>query len=96
MHTTKENDPVLSREEALSILNTPDDQLDDLIARAEKLRRKYKGNHVSIHILTAAATVPRTAHTVHNPAVPPQILKNTNGFPMRNCTRITILSMNTI
>ena len=31
MHTTKENDPVLSREEALSILNTPDDQLDDLI-----------------------------------------------------------------
>ena len=87
MHTTKENDPVLSREEALAILNTPDDQLDDLIARAEKLRRKYKGNHV---------TVPRTAHTVHNPAVPPQILKNTNGFPMRNCTRITILSMNTI
>ena len=74
MHTTKENDPFLSREEALSILNTPDDQLDDLIARA----------------------VPRTAHTVHNPAVPPQILKNTNGFPMRNCTRITILSMNTI
>ena len=93
MHTTKENDPFLSREEALSILNTPDDQLDDLIARAEKLRRKYKGNHVSIHILTNAR---RTAHTVHNPAVPPQILKNTNGFPMRNCTRITILSMNTI
>lgn len=31
----KENDPVLSREEALAILNTPDDQLDDLIARAE-------------------------------------------------------------
>ena len=54
MHTTKENDPFLSREEALSILNTPDDQLDDLIARAEKLRRKYKGNHVSIHILTNA------------------------------------------
>ena len=54
MHTTKENDPVLSREEALAILNTPDDQLDDLIARAEKLRRKYKGNHVSIHILTNA------------------------------------------
>ena len=28
--------------------------LDELIARAEKLRRKYKGNHVSIHILTNA------------------------------------------
>lgn len=44
----------LSREEAIEILNTPDEQLDKLIARAEVLRRKYKGNHVSIHILTNA------------------------------------------
>lgn len=50
---TNEN-PILSREEAIGILNTPDEQLDELIARAEKLRRKYKGNHVSIHILTNA------------------------------------------
>lgn len=42
------------REEAIEILNTPDEQLEELIARAEKLRRKYKGNHVSIHILTNA------------------------------------------
>lgn len=48
------DDPVISREEAIAILNTPDEQLDELIARAEKLRRKYKGNHVSIHILTNA------------------------------------------
>lgn len=47
-------DPQLSREEAIEILNTPDEDLDNLIARAEKLRRKYKGNHVSIHILTNA------------------------------------------
>lgn len=47
-------DPVISREEAIAILNTPDEQLDELIARAEKLRRKYKGSHVSIHILTNA------------------------------------------
>ena len=46
--------PVISREEAIEILNTPDEQLDELITRAEKLRRKYKGNHVSIHILTNA------------------------------------------
>ncbi|MDO5391648.1 MAG: biotin synthase BioB [Eubacteriales bacterium] len=46
--------PVISREEAIQILNTPDEQLNELIARAEKLRRKYKGNHVSIHILTNA------------------------------------------
>ena len=48
------DDPVISREEAIAILNTPDEQLDELIVHAEKLRRKYKGNHVSIHILTNA------------------------------------------
>ncbi len=47
-------DPVLSREDAIAILNTPDEELNQLIAQAEKLRRKYKGNHVSIHILTNA------------------------------------------
>lgn len=45
---------VLTREEAIKILNTPDEELNELIAKAEKLRRKYKGNHVSIHILTNA------------------------------------------
>lgn len=45
-------DHVISRQEAIEILNTPDELLDQLIARAERLRRKYKGNHVSIHILT--------------------------------------------
>lgn len=44
----------LSRQEAIDILNIPDAQLDELIACAEKLRRKYKGNHVGIHILTNA------------------------------------------
>ncbi len=47
-------DPTLTREEALAILQTPDDKLDALIARAEVLRRKYKGNQVNIHILTNA------------------------------------------
>ena len=52
MSTTPDisTDPQLSREEALAILNTPDGELPELIARAEVLRRKYKGNHVSIHI----------------------------------------------
>ena len=48
------SDPLLSREEAIAILNTPDENLQELVARAELLRRKYKGNHVSIHILTNA------------------------------------------
>ena len=50
----KETDPVLSREDAIAILNTPDDQLQDLVDRAAALRYKYKGNRVSIHILTNA------------------------------------------
>lgn len=45
---------VISRQEAIELLNTPDEHLDELIERAGKLRRKYKGNHVSIHILTNA------------------------------------------
>lgn len=47
-------DPQLSREDALAILNTPDEALEELVSFAETFRRKYKGNHVSIHILTNA------------------------------------------
>ena len=36
----KETDPVLSREDAIAILNTPDDQLQDLVDRAAALRYK--------------------------------------------------------
>ena len=51
---TDGNDPVITREEALNILNLPDEELDTLISYAEKLRRKYKGNKVGIHLLTNA------------------------------------------
>ena len=44
----------LTREEAIAILNTPDEQLNELIKRAGALRKKNKGNHVSIHLLTNA------------------------------------------
>lgn len=44
----------LSRDEAIEILKFPDDKLDELVSCAQKLRRKYKGNRVSIHILTNA------------------------------------------
>ena len=47
-------DPQLSREDALALLNTPDESLEELVSFAETFRRKYKGNHVSIHILTNA------------------------------------------
>ena len=45
---------IITREDALKILNTPDEEMDQLIAEAEKLRRKYKGDNVGIHILTNA------------------------------------------
>ena len=59
MHTSENAsaeaaDLQLSREEALAILNTPDEALEELVSFAETYRRKYKGNHVSIHILTNA------------------------------------------
>ena len=44
----------MTREDAIEILNTPDEKFDELIAKAEKLRRKYKGDNVGIHILTNA------------------------------------------
>ena len=46
--------PSLSRDEAMAILDTPDEELEALIDRASSLRYKYKGNRVSIHILTNA------------------------------------------
>lgn len=46
--------PSLSRDEAIAILDTPDEKLEALIDRASSLRYKYKGNRVSIHILTNA------------------------------------------
>ena len=38
-------DPQLSREEAIKILNTPDENLDELIARAEIQRKSCKYPH---------------------------------------------------
>ena len=91
-------DPQLSREEAIEILNTPDENLDELIARAEKLRRKYKGNHVSIHILTNARSgnCSQDCVTVLSPAVQKLTLISTNGSQMRNYMQTMILSMSII
>ena len=42
----------LSREEAIAIMNLPEDDMPLLMEMAGSLRKKYKGNHVSIHLLT--------------------------------------------
>jgi biotin synthase len=44
----------LSREEALAILDLPDEELPGLIAAVYPVRKKYKGNTVGIQILTNA------------------------------------------
>ena len=46
--------PSLSRDEAIAILDTPDEKLEALIDRASSLRYKYKGNRVSITISSNA------------------------------------------
>ncbi len=42
----------ITREDALEILNLPDNQIPALLDRAGALREKYKGRRVSIHLLT--------------------------------------------
>ena len=42
----------LTREEAIALLQTPDEQLGALVEKAGGLRRKYKGNKVSVQLLT--------------------------------------------
>ena len=44
----------LSREEAIAIMNLPEDDMPLLMEMAGSLRKKYIGNHVSIHLLTIA------------------------------------------
>ncbi|WP_077613185.1 biotin synthase BioB [Clostridium sp. Marseille-P2415] len=44
----------LSREEALSILNLPDEKLYELLDVVYAIRKKYKGNMVSVQLLTNA------------------------------------------
>ena len=87
MNTTydKEADPVLSREDAIAILNTPDDQLQELIDRASALRHKYKGNRVSIHILTNA----RSGNCSQDCAYCAQSCEQ---FPLRALVRIWMLT----
>lgn len=54
LNFSENEDPTISRDDAIAILNIPDDEVCQLISRAEFLRRKYKGNHVSIQLLTNA------------------------------------------
>ncbi|MDR3111890.1 MAG: biotin synthase BioB [Elusimicrobiota bacterium] len=49
-----ENEIELSCEEAFSILDCPDEYLDEIILTAFKIRRKYKGLNVEIQILSNA------------------------------------------
>lgn len=46
------DEPALSRDEAVALINLPDDRVDELLLRAGALRKKYKGDRVGIHILT--------------------------------------------
>ena len=48
----KNEEHTLTRDEAISILKLPEEHFDELIEAAFFLRRKYKGNKVSIQLLT--------------------------------------------
>ena len=76
-----------SREEAIAIMNLPEEDMPFLMEMAGSLRKKYKGNHVSIHLLTNA----RSGNCSQK-----QILKNTNGLMMKSYTVIMHLYMTII
>lgn len=82
----------MTREDAIEILNTPDEKIDELIAKAEKLRRKYKGDNVGIHILTNARSgnCSQDCATVPNPVVPMLISTSTAGYLMKSYSKIMI------
>ena len=71
----------LSREEAIAIMNLPEDDMPLLMEMAGSLRKKYKGNHVSIIFLQTPAveTVLKIVLIVPSLAVQKQKLKNING-----------------
>ena len=72
----------LSREEAIAIMNLPEDDMPLLMEMAGSLRKKYKGNHVSIHLLTNARSgklFSKIVLIVPSLAVQKQKLKNING-----------------
>lgn len=46
------SDSVITREEAIAVLESEEKDIEELIGSAERLRRKYKGDRISIHILT--------------------------------------------
>ncbi|MDR3354325.1 MAG: biotin synthase BioB [Synergistaceae bacterium] len=43
-----------SRQDALSILDLPDEELPELLEKVYAIRKKHKGNMVNIHLLTSA------------------------------------------
>lgn len=54
LNSFTDEDPILNRDQAIAVMNLPDEQVSELIAVARKLRFKYKSNRVSIHLLTNA------------------------------------------
>ena len=84
-----------SREEAIAIMNLPEEDMPFLMEMAGSLRKKYKGNHVSIHLLTNA----RSGNCSQNCAYCAQScrskadIENTNGLMMKSYTAIMLLYM---
>ena len=88
----------LTREEAVEILNLPEEEMPKLLDCAYALRTKYKGKKVSVQLLTnvRSGTVPRTVRIVHSLVIPKLRLKSIAEFPMKNYTEIMIWWMKNI
>ena len=88
----------LTREEAVEILNLPEEEMPKLLDCAYALRTKYKGKKVSVQLLTnvRSGNCFRTVRIVHSLVIPKLRLKSIAEFPMKNYTEIMIWWMKNI
>ena len=82
----------LTREEAVEVLNLPEEEMDSLMECAYALRTKYKGKKVSVQLLTnvRSGNCTQNCATVHSPRILRQRLRSIREYQMKSFMVIMI------
>ena len=74
------------REELKAVLDATDESLPELLSAAFKVRHRYYGKRVQIHVLQNAksGSAPKTATTAPNPRFPTRPSTVIRFFPKKN------------
>lgn len=81
----------LTREEAVEVLNLPEEEMDSLMECAYALRTKYKGKKVSVQLLTNVRSGNCTQNCsiiVHSLRILRQRLRSTREYQMKSFMEI--------